>query len=423
MPPLANKGFATRAVHAGERVPPGDFVPVASPIHPSVGFLYESMDDLDAVFATTRDGYVYPRYGSPTVSAFEKAVAMLEQGQAAHAFSTGMAAIHAALLAAGIRAGSTIVAAQDLYGATTVLLSRLMTELGVNVQFVEVTNLAAVQAMVAQTRPVVLLAETISNPLLQVADIAALADIAHQHQAQLLIDNTFASPYLCNPLTLGADYVIHSATKYLSGHGDVMAGVVVTSSENRTKLYELNKLIGSTLGPFEAWLALRGLKTLSLRVRQQCANAQQIAEWLVAHPAIARVHYPGLPTHPQHELARRLLNHRGFGGVLSFEIKNADRVRVFRFMESLELCLPATTLGDIYSLVLHPATSSHRGLTNEQRARVGIHDNLVRLSAGIEEVDDLIADLERALNKVTTQGVAHSPLAHQQTDENKRGRS
>lgn len=404
MTDLRHTGFTTRAVHAGERVLPGDCVPVATPIHPSVGFLYESMDDLDAVFATTRDGYVYPRYGSPTVSAFENAVAMLEQGQAAHAFSTGMAAIHAALLATGIRAGSTIVAAQDLYGATTVLLSHLMTELGVNVQFVEVTNLAAVQAMVAQTRPVALLAETISNPLLKVADIAALADIAHSHQAQLLIDNTFASPYLCNPLTLGADYVIHSATKYLSGHGDVMAGVVVTSSANRAKLYELNKLIGSTLGPFEAWLALRGLKTLSLRVRQQCANAQRLAEWLMAHPKIARVHYPGLPTHPQHELARRLLNQRGFGGVLSFEIKNADRARVFRFMESLELCLAATTLGDIYSLVLHPATSSHRGLTSEQRAHVGIHDNLVRLSAGIEDVDDLIADLERALNKVTTKG-------------------
>jgi len=404
MPTLANKGFTTRAVHAGERVPPGDFVPVATPIHPTVGFLYESMDDLDAVFATTRDGYVYPRYGSPTVAAFENAVAALEQGQAAHAFSTGMAAIHAALLATGVRAGTTIVAAQDLYGATTVLLSRLMTELGVNVRFVDVTNLAAVQAMVAQTHPVALLAETISNPLLKVADIAALADIAHQHHAQLLIDNTFASPYLCNPLTLGADYVIHSATKYLSGHGDVMAGVVVTSSANRAKLYELNKLVGGTLGPFEAWLALRGLKTISLRVRQQCANAQRLAEWLVAHPQIERVNYPGLPTHPQHELARRLFNQRGFGGVLSFEIKDADRARVFRFMEALELCLAATTLGDIYTLVLHPATSSHRSLTAEQRAQVGIHDNLVRLSAGIEEVDDLIADLERALNTVTTKG-------------------
>lgn len=397
---LSSQGFTTRAVHAGERVPPGDFTPVATPIHPSVGFLYESMDDLDAVFATTRPGYVYPRYGSPTVAAFENAVASLEQGQAAHAFSTGMAAIHAALLAAGARAGTTIVTAQDLYGATTVLVSRLMTELGVNVQAVDVTNVQVVEKIVAQTKPVALFAETISNPLLKVADISALAEIAHRNGAQLLIDNTFASPYLCNPLALGADYVIHSATKYLGGHGDVMAGVVVTSSENRAKLYELNKLVGGTLGPFEAWLALRGLKTLSLRVRQQCANAQQIAEWLAAHPTIAHVNYPGLSAHPQHALANRLFSSRGFGGVLSFEIKNADRVRIFRFMESLELCLPATTLGDIYSLVLHPATSSHRGLTAAERERIGICEGLVRLSAGIEEVEDIIADLARALGKV-----------------------
>ncbi len=397
---LSKQGFTTRAVHAGERVPPGDFVPVATPIHPSVGFLYENMDDLDAVFATTRPGYVYPRHGSPTVAAFENAVALLEQGQAAHAFSNGMAAIHAALLAAGARAGTTIVAAQDLYGATTVLVSRLMTELGVNVQSVDVANLPAVEKMVAQTKPIALLAETISNPLLKVADIFALAEIAHRHGAQLLIDNTFASPYLCNPLALGVDYVIHSATKYLGGHGDVMAGVVVTSNENRAKLYELNKLVGGTLGPFEAWLALRGLKTLSLRVRQQCANAQQIAEWLAAHPAIAQVNYPGLVSHPQHALANRLFGERGFGGVLSFEIKNADRARIFRFMESLELCLPATTLGDIYSLVLHPATSSHRGLTEAERARIGIREGLVRLSAGIEDVADIIADLARALGNV-----------------------
>jgi len=179
-----------------------------------------------------------------------------------------------------------------------------------------------------------------------------------------------------------------------------MAGIVVTSNENRAKLYELNKHVGGTLGAFEAWLALRGLKTLSLRGRQQCANAQRLTDWLAAQPAIARVNYPGLVTHPQHALANRLFGKRGFGGVLSFEIKNADRARVFRFMESLELCLPATTLGDIYSLVLHPATSSHRGLTDAERERIGIREGLVRLSAGIEDVEDIIADLQQALGKV-----------------------
>jgi cystathionine beta-lyase/cystathionine gamma-synthase len=400
MTSLQNKSFNTRAVHAGERVPPGDFVPVATPIHPTVGYLYGSMDDLDAVFATTREGYVYPRYGSPTVAAFETAVANLEGGQAAFAFASGMAAIHVALLAAGVRAGTSVVAALDLYGATYTLLNRLLAELGVTARLVDVTDLDAVKAVVAETRPIALLAETISNPLLKVADVPALAELAHRNGAQFLIDNTFASPYLFNPLAHGADYVIHSATKYIGGHGDVMAGVVVTSAENRRKLCELNKLVGSVLGPFEAWLALRGLKTLPLRVRQQCANAARIAEWLAAHPKIARVNYPGLPAHAQHEQARRLFGERGYGGVLSFEIAGADKVKAFRFMEALELCQAATTLGDIYTLVLHPATSSHRSLAPEERAQVGIGDGLVRLSAGIEDAADIIADLDQALAKI-----------------------
>ena len=397
MTDLHNKSFSTRAVHAGERAPRGNYVPVVAPIHPTVGFLYDSMDDLDGVFAATREGYVYPRYGSPTVAAFETAVAELEGGEAAFAFASGMAAVHVALLAAGVRAGTPVVAALDLYGATFVLLSRLLAELGAQIRFVEVSDLAAVEAALNEARPVALLAETISNPLIKVADVPALAGLAHRYGAQLLIDNTFASPYLFNPLAHGTDYVVHSATKYIGGHGDVMAGVVVTSAANRRKLDETNKLVGSVLGPFEAWLAMRGLKTLPLRVGQQCANAAQVAEWLSAQKKIAHVNYPGLPAHPQHDLARRLFGERGFGGMLSFEIADADRARIFRFMEALELCLPATTLGDIYTLVLHPATSSHRGLSEQERAKVGICDGLVRLSAGIEDAADIIADLDQAL--------------------------
>jgi cystathionine beta-lyase/cystathionine gamma-synthase len=397
MTDLRNRTFTTRAVHAGERAPRPDFTPVATPIYPTVGFLYDSMDDLDAIFATTRDGYVYPRYGSPTVAAFEAAMAGLEGGEAAHAFASGMAAVHAALLAAGARAGRGVVAALDLYGATYTLLNRLFTELEVRARFVDVTDLTALEAAIAEILPVAVVVETISNPLLKVADVPALVNLAHRHNTWLLVDNTFASPYLCNPLAYGADFVIHSATKYIGGHGDVMAGVVVTSRENRAELFELNKLVGGVLGPFEAWLALRGVKTLPLRVRQQCANAARIAQWLSQHPKIARVNYPGLPTHPGHELARHLFDGRGFGGMLSFEIAGADRATAFRFMEALELCLPVTTLGDIYTLVLHPATSSHRSLSAEERRQVGISDGLVRLSAGIEDVDDIIADLEKAL--------------------------
>ena len=395
---LSHRSFQTRAVHAGERAPAADFTPVSTPIYPSVGYLYGSMDDVDAVFAGTKPGYVYSRYATPTVTAFEAAVASLEGAEAAQAYSSGMAAIHASLLAAGARDGTTVVAALDVYGATFTLISNLLASLGVNARMVDVSNLDEVEMAVDETHPALLFAETISNPLLKVADVPALAELAHRHGAALLVDNTFASPYLYNPLRNGADYVIHSVTKYLSGHGDVLGGVVATSLENKNRLFEQNKLIGSVLGPFEAWLALRGLKTLPLRMAQQCHNAQRVAEWLRSHPRVANVHHPSLPDHPQHELAERLFAGKGSGGVLSFAIKDADRAAVYRFMESLTLCLPATTLGDIYSLILHPATSSHRGLTPEERARIGIPDNLVRLSTGIESVEDILADLETALS-------------------------
>ena len=397
MTTLQNKAFSTRAVHAGERMPKGTYTPVTTPIVPSVGYVYESMDDLDAVFGNTRPGYVYSRFTSPTLTAFETAVAALEQGEAALAFASGMAAIHTALLAAGVRAGTSVVSAYDVYGATYSLLGRLFAELGVSTRMLDISDLAAVEAALRDSRPAALLVETISNPLLKVADIPALAELAHRHGAQLLVDNTFASPYLFRPLLHGADYVIHSATKYLAGHGDVLAGVVVTSAANRAKMFEVNKLVGGTLGPFEAWLALRGLKTLPLRLRQQCSTAAHLAGWLSAHPRIARVHYPGLASHPQHELARRLFDGQQAGGMISFEIRDAACAEVFRFMEALEICLPATTLGDIYTLVLHPATSSHRSLTEAEREQVGISEGLVRLSAGIEDPADIQADLEQAL--------------------------
>jgi cystathionine gamma-synthase/methionine-gamma-lyase len=303
------------------------------------------------------------------------------------------------LLAAGVKAGTSVVAALDVYGATFSLLRSLFKSLDVNIRMVNVADHAEVETALKETHAVVLFVESISNPLLKVADIPALANLAHRYGASFLVDNTFASPYLVNPLKLGADFSIHSATKYLSGHGDVLAGVVATSKENKSKLYELNKLVGGVLGPFEAWLALRGLKTLPLRMKQQCQNAQQVAEWLAKHPRVKKVNYPGLLDHPQHALAKSLFDDKGSGGVLSFEIAGADKAQVFRFMESLTICLPATTLGDVYSLVLHPATSSHRSLTAEERARVGIPDGLVRLSVGIESAEDILSDLESALAK------------------------
>ncbi len=390
--------FHTLAVHAGERLPrPDSATPVATPIYHSASYVYDDMDEMDAVFAGTRKGPVYARYGNPTLTALEAAVAALEGGEAALSYASGMAAIHGALLAAGARAGTAVVAAQDVYGATYALLNRVLATQGVAVRFVDSTDLDAVSAAVAEMRPAAVIAETISNPLLKVADVPRLAEIAHRVGAALIVDNTFASPYLFRPLQHGADYVVHSATKYLGGHGDVMGGVVVTSAERRAGLDDLNKLVGGNLGPQEAWLVLRGIKTLPLRVQRQCDNAVRVARWLAAHPQVIMVNYPGLPAHPQHALAARLLERGAFGAMISFDLKDGSRESVFRFMEALKLVLPATTLGDVYSLVLYPAGTSHRALDAEARRRIGIGDGLVRISVGIEDAEDIIADLDQAL--------------------------
>jgi cystathionine gamma-synthase/methionine-gamma-lyase len=258
-------------------------------------------------------------------------------------------------------------------------------------------DLDALEQALAEERPAAVILETISNPLLKVADLPAVIERAHAAGAEVIVDATFSTPWLCRPLEYSADYVVHSATKYLGGHGDVLGGVIATSRPRRQSLNELLKLVGSILGPHEAWLILRGLKTLPLRVQRQCENALRVAQWLEAHPAVARVNYPGLPSHPHHELATRLFGGRGYGGVVSFELAGGGAPAAFRFLEALRLVLPATSLGDIYSLVLYPAMSSHRSLTPEERARLGISDNLLRLSVGIEDVADIQADLDQAL--------------------------
>jgi cystathionine gamma-synthase/methionine-gamma-lyase len=394
------RSIFTRAVHAGEKAPKPDFQPVSTPIYNSVAYLYEDMEDLDAIFGSTRQGYVYGRYGNPTNSALEQALASVEEGESAITFGSGMAAVHASLLAAGIKNGSSLVAAYDLYGATYAMCARLFPEMGVRTTFVDVTNLEELSRTLSETKPTAVLLETISNPLMKVADVPTLCRLSHRAGAKIIVDNTFASPVLYQPLKDGVDFCVHSTTKYIGGHGDVMGGAVITSAENRPALHEIIKMTGGNLGPTEAWLTLRGLKTLPLRMRQHCSNAVEVARWLEDHGRVSRVNYPGLRSHPQHELSRTLFPPGLFGGMISFEIKDAGREEVFRFMESLKLILPATTLGDVYSLVLYPPMSSHRGLSPEERKRVGISDGLVRLSVGIEEFSDILEDLEQALEKI-----------------------
>jgi cystathionine gamma-synthase/methionine-gamma-lyase len=400
--PTPNWSLLTRLIHEGERAQPPGGRPTATPIYTTATYLYESAAELDAAFASG-EGYVYSRYGNPTVAALERVMAIAESGIGAVAFASGMAALHAAILAAGTPRGSThprirgILAARDLYGASTNLLQEFFSAQGIPVAYCDMCDLAAVDAAIAEHNPDVLIAEQISNPLLKVVDVAALAQRSKAAGARLIVDSTMTTPIVQRPLTLGADLVVHSATKYLGGHADTAGGIVVArASLVRDTLRRHSKLLGGVLGPFEAQLILRGVKTLALRMRQQCANAAAVAAWLADQPEVARVYYPGLPTHPQHELAARDFDGK-FGAMVAFDLRDDERATLFRFIDSLQLILPATSLGDIYTLVTAPLISSHRDLTPEQRAERGIRDGMIRLSVGIEEADDIIADLRAAL--------------------------
>ena len=405
----------TRAVHAGERRAKGNggsrngkgFYPISTPVHLSTTFSHEEIEQTDRVLGGEEPGYSYARYGNPTVTAFEEAVAALEcaaepDGARAFAFASGMAAMHAALSAAELGSGGTVLAAEQLYGSTATLLVQVFGAAGVEVRFVDVSDLDAVRRKVSELSPRALVVETVSNPLLRVADIPALAGITEDAGCTLIVDSTFTTPYLQRPLELGADIVVHSATKYLSGHGDLTAGIVVAGPPYDGALDSLRKLVGGTLGPFEAWLALRGLKTLPLRMERQCENAHEVAERLSAHPKVSKVNHPSLKSHPDHEVARRVL--AGSGGLLSFELAVGEgedgRAAAFRFLNSLELCVTAPSLGDIYTLAIHPATTSHRELSPSRRKRLGVEENLIRVSLGIEHADDVVADLEQALDRL-----------------------
>ena len=398
---MADESIFTLAVHAGEDQPAPEGRPVATPIYSAVTYTYPDIQRLSDVLGGEQPGYVYTRYGSPTVTALEQAIATLESAEGAVALSTGMAALHLALLQAGAAPGATIVAARDLYGATHALLEKLYPSFGAaSPRYVDMADTAAARLTIEGARPRIVLLEVLSNPLVTVADLPAIIESAHAVGAAVIVDSTFTTPFLIRPLTLGADLVVHSATKYLGGHGDVMAGVISAGADRVQALRELLKVYGSNLGPFEAWTVLRGLKTLPLRMREHCANAMSIAGWLSEHPRVSRVWYPGLPDYPQHDLARRLFRKHCFGGMLAFELRDAGQPEVFHLMEALRLVRTAPSLGDVSSLILYPAIASHRGLSREERYRRGISDGVLRLSVGIEDVHDILADLEQALNSL-----------------------
>lgn len=389
----------TAAVHSGQMPPLDDAVPHHGSIIPSVGFAYPSLDETAAALTGGPRNFAYSRHGGPTQVAFEDAIAALEGADTALSFSSGMAALHAAILTVAHRSGHLVVA-EAIYGMTYKLAQWLDANMDITLHALDLTNLEAASARIQELEPTALVCEVVSNPTLRVVDLPAIAAIAHKVGAQVVVDNTFASPYLLRPLELGADIVVHSATKFINGHGDVLAGVMAGPADLLKVAHDYRTMAGALLGPFEAWLALRGMRTLALRMRQACANAAQIADWLAEQPAIARVIYPGHDDHPDHSIAARLFDHDAFGAMLAFELREADTRKAFAFVEALRLVGPIPSLGDLSTIVLHPATASHRALTPEQRLERGIPDGLVRMSVGIEDAADIIADVEQALAAV-----------------------
>jgi cystathionine gamma-lyase len=381
---FAGRGFSTRAIHAGQNPDPTTGATIV-PIYQTSTYTQEAPGQ--------HKGYEYSRTGNPTRTALEECVAALEGAEYGLAFASGLAATTAVMNL--FSPGDHVVAGDDLYGGTYRLFDKVLPRTGgLDFTYADTTDPASVEeALRPETK--LLWIETPTNPMLTISDIAKLSEMAHEREAVVAVDNTFASPYFQNPLALGADIVVHSTTKYMGGHSDVVGGAVATSNEGfheRIKFYQ--NAAGAVPGPFDAWIVLRGLKTLAVRMRQHEENALAVARFLQNHPEVVTVYYPGLPDHPQHELAKRQMS--GFSGMVSFALEGGaeaayaavQKTRVFHFAESL---------GGVESLITHPATMTHAAIPREQREARGVTDGLMRLSVGIEDEEDLLADLERAI--------------------------
>ena len=392
---LSKCGFATKQIHVGKHE--NSAGALTTPIYQTSTFEFESVEQGGRRFAGQEPGYIYTRLGNPTVTSVEEKVAALEGGEAALGTAAGMGAISSALWSSVV-AGDEIVASDTLYGCTFALLNHGMTKFGVSVKFIDMANLEAVKAALSPATKVVYL-ETPCNPTLKVVDIEEIAKIAHGYNKDIrvIVDNTFASPYLQQPLKLGADTVVHSATKYINGHGDVIAGFVVGKADfiAKVRMFGLKDMTGAVMSPFDAFLIARGLKTLDIRMEKHCANAMKVARFLHDHPAVAKVYYPGLEDFEGYEIAKKQMKLPG--GMMSIELK-ADRDKVAAALNKLQLCTIAVSLGDAETLVEHAASMTHSTYTKEELAASGISEGLVRISVGLEDAEDIIADLKAVLD-------------------------
>ncbi len=393
--PLHDAGIDTLAIRAGiSRSAEGEH---SEPIFTTSSYVFASAAEAAARFSGDEPGNVYSRYTNPTVRMFQERMAALEGGEAAVATASGMAAILSTCMAL-LSAGDHIVCSRSVFGTTTVLLTKYLRKFGVETTFVDATDYSAWEvAMAANTR--LLFLETPSNPLGEVVDIARLAELAHHNNrfgsdCRLVVDNCFCTPALQRPLALGADVVVHSATKYLDGQGRCVGGVAVGSGQLMDEVLGFLRSAGPSMSPFNAWVFLKGLETLRLRMEAHSANALAIAEWLQRQPSIEKVYYTGLTSHPGHELAKR--QQRAFGGVLAFCVRG-DQDAAWRFIDATRIVSITANLGDAKTTIVHPATTTHGRLSAEQRQQVGIKDNLIRLAVGLESVEDIIVDLERGI--------------------------
>lgn len=389
---LPEMGPSTRSVHATEVIDPATRS-VIPPIAANAAFAYPDVDSWLAVATGTAEGHIYSRNSNPTTDHFEAKVAALEGAERGTSFTTGMAAISTTLLAL-TSSGSRVVSVKDAYGGTYLMFTEILPRFGVECVVVDTDDQAALEAAIDEGCDVLYL-ETPTNPALKVLDIVRNAELAHAVGATVVVDNTFATPINCQPLSLGADLVLHSASKYLGGHGDILGGVVCGSADLVHRVYHLREIAGTGMDPQVAALMLRSLKTLGLRVERHNANAMAVAEWLEAHPQVTAVHYPGLASHPRHDLAAAQMS--GFGGMLSFEVSGGLEA-VKAVLPRLQHAYLAANLGQVETIVGPPATTSHVELTSQERAEAGISEGLIRYSAGIEDAADLIADLEQALS-------------------------
>lgn len=393
---LMNLGFATRAIHGGAA--PNTFGALSAPIYQTSTFVFDSAAQGGSRFALQEDGYIYSRLGNPTCAVAEEKIALLEGTEACVSAGSGMGAISSALWTL-LEQGGHLVASETLYGCTFALMNHGLTRYGVDVTFVDMTDLDAVQkALRPNTKAVYL--ETPANPTLKIMDIESISAMAHQIDGcQVVVDNTFCTPYIQRPVELGADIVVHSATKYLNGHGDVIAGFVCGRKEyiDQVRLFGIKDMTGAVLSPFDAYLIARGLKTLEIRMEKHCSNAMKVAEFLESHQAVASVIYPGLKSFPQYDLAKKQMALPG--GMISFELKGGKAEGAV-VMDNVKLCKLAVSLGDAETLIEHAATMTHSTYTPEELKTAGISEGLVRLSVGLENVEDIIADLDQALSLI-----------------------